>query len=142
MHTPALGKAFQQTMLSIPKLSHLPSRPREIAILAVGAHFKAAYELYAHENVALKTTSLTKIEISQIKAGQKVHSFTRSDALAFEVATSLVACPGPLDANLYEEAVSLFGTDATVALIHSVGFYAYLCVLLNAFDEPVPEQEA
>lgn len=139
VHTPALGKAFQQTFLSMPKISNLPARPREIAILVVGAHFQAAYELYAHENVALKATSLNKIEILRIRSMQKADSFTSADTIAFDVAVSLISCPGPLKASLYEEAVAKFGHDATVALIHFVGFYAYLSILLNAFDEPVPE---
>lgn len=140
MHTPVLGKAFQQTFLSMPKISNLPARPREIAILVVGTHFQAVYELYAHENVALKTTTLNKTDISQIRNRQKTDSFTPADVLAFNVATSLVTCPGPLEASLYEEAVAEFGHDGMIALIHFVGFYAYLSILLNAFDEPVPEE--
>src|SRR5258708_5202420 len=57
IHEPTFGKpvwGLTKAMVSNPSL---PANVREVAILVTGAHFKSAYELYAH--VTRMATSLT-----------------------------------------------------------------------------------
>ena len=54
LHEPRIGKAIWELTLALTAEASLPDNLRQIAILVVGAHFKAAYELYAHIAVAEK----------------------------------------------------------------------------------------
>ena len=52
LHEPQIGGAIWDLTLAMTANAVLKDNVRQIAILAVGAHFKAAYELYAHIAVA------------------------------------------------------------------------------------------
>jgi hypothetical protein len=52
LHEPAIGKAIWNLTLSMTANASLADNIRQIAILVVGAHFNAAYEIYAHIAVA------------------------------------------------------------------------------------------
>jgi hypothetical protein len=57
----------------------------------------------------------------------------------YDLAKRLLTTPGPLPKSYWERSVEAFGKEGTVALVHYVGFYAYLCIALNAIDATVPE---
>src|SRR6478672_2418050 len=48
LHEPSFGKASWDLVSALADKPSLPKSVREVAILVTGAHFKAAYELYAH----------------------------------------------------------------------------------------------
>ena len=52
LHEPGIGKAIWDLTLAMTANAVLPDNVRQIAILTVGAHFNAAYEIYAHIAVA------------------------------------------------------------------------------------------
>lgn len=53
LHEPAIGKAIWDLTLAMTANATLSDNVRQIAILAVGARFDAAYEIYAHIAVAV-----------------------------------------------------------------------------------------
>jgi hypothetical protein len=52
LHEPRIGKAIWELTKAMSMEATLPDGPRQVAILVTGAHFDAAYELYAHIAVA------------------------------------------------------------------------------------------
>jgi len=52
LHEPSIGKAIWDLTLVMTARAVLPDNVRQLAILAVGARFDAAYEIYAHIAVA------------------------------------------------------------------------------------------
>jgi len=134
---PEPGLSAMRHALMLGKLP-LPPDAKETAILTCGAHFKAPYELYAHENVA-KTTTLSEQQIESIKGDNKPADLNDQCSIAFDVSQYLCNKPGRLPQDLWDRSVQTLGRDGTVALIHYVGFYAYLCIALNAADVPVPQ---
>ncbi len=48
LHEPAVGQAHYDLIGAITAMKRLPPSAKQVAILVVGARFKAAYELYAH----------------------------------------------------------------------------------------------
>ena len=81
IHEPKFGKPvweLTKTMVSNPSL---PSNVREVAILVTGAHFKSAYELYAHVIVA-EHRGLSDEKLATIVAGQRPIDLTRPEAVA------------------------------------------------------------
>jgi 4-carboxymuconolactone decarboxylase len=124
----------------VKALSSAPSLPRpirEVAILVTGAHFRSAYEIYAHVLVA-ELRGLPDEKIATIIAGQRPNDLTREEGVAYDLAAALVG-GGVLPELTYREAVKTFGADATAEFIYLVGLYCMVSVTLNGFDVPVPE---
>lgn len=134
---PEPGLSAMRHALMLGKLP-LPPDAKETAILTCGAHFKAPYELYAHENVA-KSTTLNDNQIESIKRGERPDELNEQCGIAFDICQYLCKKLGPLPQDLWDLSVRSLGRDGTVALIHYIGFYAYLCIALNATDVPVPK---
>jgi 4-carboxymuconolactone decarboxylase len=127
-------------VLELGKISDLPADARETAILAVGAHYRADYEIYAHERLAVGT-GLTKPQIDAIKTGIKPPDLNEGCNAAFDATEELMKKPGPLGDENWNRAVKAFGKKGALTLVHYVGFYAYTCLLLNGCAIKVPEGE-
>src|ERR1700748_3382937 len=52
LHEPQIGKAIWDLTMVMTAQAKLPDNVRQVTILVVGAHFDAAYEIYAHIAVA------------------------------------------------------------------------------------------
>ncbi|KAK5676867.1 hypothetical protein LTS10_010631 [Elasticomyces elasticus] len=109
IQTPEIGLDTLGLLAKFSKLEGLSVEARETAILAVGSVFQASYELYAHTRIALKATPLSQ---EQLESSAQ---------------------------ELWDRSMKALGKEGTVALVHYVGFYAYICIVLNAIDEPVPK---
>jgi hypothetical protein len=115
----------------------LPKPVREVAILVTGAHFRSAYEIYAHVLVA-ELRQISDQKIATIIAGQRPPDLTRDEAIAYDVASALVS-GGVLPALTYKQAVDAWGEDSAAEFIYLVGLYCMVSVTLNGFDVPVPD---
>jgi 4-carboxymuconolactone decarboxylase len=110
----------------------------EIVILAVASHFGAAYPLYAHENQA-RVTDLTEAQIEALKAGRKPDGLSDRGQAAYEMAKELMEKKGPLNKDRWDDAVKLFGMDGALGILHYIGVYCSVSVLVNGIDAPVPD---
>lgn len=134
-------EAGEHAMALYGKLAGIPGLPadaKEVAILTVGAHFQAAYELYAHVNVATKKVAMPADQVNAIAQGKRPDGMNEGCAVAYDAARHLCATPGPLPRALWENCLSAFGKTGTVALVHYIGAYSYTCIILNGMDCPVP----
>lgn len=102
-----------------------------------GAHFKSAYELYAHVIVA-ENKGLSDEKLATIVAGQRRVDLTRQEAVAYDFASALVN-GGVLPELTYRAAQEQFGAHGAAELSYLVGLYCMVSVTLNTFDLPVPE---
>ena len=137
---PKFGGPVWELVKALSTAPTLPRPIREIAILVTGAKFHAAYEIYAHVLVA-ELRGLPDDKIATIVAGQRPGDLTREEAVAYDVASSLVS-GGVLPALTYQQAINVFGLDGTAEFISLVGLYCMVSVTLNGFDVPVPEADA
>ena len=135
---PKFGGPVWNLVKALSTAPSLPREIREVAILVTGAKFRAAYEIYAHVLVA-ESRGLSDEKIATIVAGQRPSDLTREEAIAYDVASSLVS-GGVLPALTYRQAVTAFGEQATAEFIYLVGLYCMVSVTLNGFDVPVPEE--
>jgi 4-carboxymuconolactone decarboxylase len=131
------GGPVWELVKSLSTSPKLPKPVREIAILVTGAHFRSAYELYAHVLVA-EMRGISDDKIATIVAGQRPGDLSREEAVAYDLAAALVS-GGVLPALTYRQAVGLFGEEGTAEFIYLVGLYCMVSVTLNGFDVPVPE---
>ncbi|RVD89056.1 uncharacterized protein DFL_000078 [Arthrobotrys flagrans] len=121
-------------------------RCREIATLAVGEYYGAPYELYSHVRLA-KAAGLSDLQIEDILEGRAPSGGTEHDLTSWEVARALVGAgnltkKGLLSEALWKRAEDAFGKSGAGALIHFTGYYAYICMILNAGAVTIPEGEA
>ncbi len=68
IHEPKFGKPVWELTKAMVSNPSLPANVREVAILVTGAHFKSAYELYAHVIVA-EHRGLSDEKLATIVAG-------------------------------------------------------------------------
>jgi 4-carboxymuconolactone decarboxylase len=137
LHEPELGTAIWGVTKAMTRFRHLPKVPRQILILVVGAHFRAAYEIYAHSAVA-RTAGVSENQLAAIIAGQRPSDLSEEAGTAYDVAAALLV-GGVLSASAYQRALSLFGEPGVTELIYLVGHYCFVSMTLNGFDIPVPD---
>ena len=121
-------------MDAITRLKRLPDAAKQVAILRVGARFKAAYEIYAHAAVA-GSAGLSPAQTATLSAGVRPPDLSPEGACAFDVTTALLdggVLPGPT----YQAARTMLGQPALNELVFWVGLYASVAITLNAFDVP------
>jgi 4-carboxymuconolactone decarboxylase len=139
LHEPQFGKPVWELTKALSVKPSLPPAVREVAILVTGAHFRSAYELYAHV-IAAENRGLSDDKLATIVAGQRPVDLTREEAVAYDVAAALVG-GGVLPSLTYRTAIATFGQHAAAELIQLVGLYCLVSITLNGFDVPVPEPE-
>ena len=140
IHQPKVGEATRVLLDAISTMGRLSDEVKQVAILAVGSKFKAAYEMYAHAAVGGRD-GLSADKMAAVCAGQRPADLTREEATAFDVAMALLdggVLPGPT----YDAARDEMGQPALNELIQIVGLYAFVSITLNAYDVPTEELES
>src|SRR5258708_2717824 len=89
IHEPQYGKPVWDLTKAMVSKPSLPPAVREVAILVTGAHFRSAYELYAHVIVA-EHPALSDQKLATIVAGQRPTDLSRQAAVAHPFSPPLV----------------------------------------------------
>jgi alkylhydroperoxidase family enzyme len=137
VRAPQWGRPIWDLVKAVSQNPALPRTVREVAILVTGAHFRSAYEIYAHVVLA-ENRGLDDDKLATIVAGERPSNLTREEGIAYDVTSALV-CGHVLPALTYKRAVDAFGERGAMELIYLVGVYCLVSVTLNGFDVPVPE---
>ncbi len=138
LHEPNIGKAIWDLTLALTADAVLPDNVRQLAILTVGAHFNAAYQIYAHIAVA-ETEHMTPERLSSLMSRVKPADLTHGESVAYDAAFALCG-GGVLPEPIYRLTVATFGQRGADELFYLVGLYALVSITLNAFNVPVPER--
>ncbi|MGL4312691.1 MAG: carboxymuconolactone decarboxylase family protein [Sphingomonas sp.] len=139
LHEPMIGKAVWDLTKAMSMQATLPDSARQIAILVTGAHFDAAYEIYAHIAIA-EREKMPAQRLSELCANIKPRDLNPQESCAYDVAFALVN-GGVLPEPCYALAVETFGQHGANELIYLVGLYCLVSMTLNGFNVPVPERE-
>ena len=134
LHEPSVGQAHYDSIDAVTRLSRLSESARQVAILVVGARFKAAYELYAHAATA-SDQGMDPAKIATLAAGQRPPDLTPDEVCAFDVAHALIDGRVLPDAT-YDHARDQLGQAALIELVFWIGLYATVSLTLSAFDVP------
>ena len=137
LYAPEVGRTYLDYFAAEKKNTTLDQRVHEIVILAVGAAWNAAYELYAHTAVG-KVAGLPDDVIQAIVAGQMPEGLSEQEISAYEF-TRQLAAEHRVDPAVYARAKSVFGDRGLVDIVNLAGLYLMTCAVLNAFEVPVPE---
>ena len=137
LHDPDIGTAYWGVTQALTAAKRIPDPARQVAILVVGAHFRAAYEIYAHGAVAASAHGMSTRRIATLAAGERPEDLDDDEAIAHDVAKALLR-GGVLADPLYAQALVRFGQAGTNELIYLVGHYCFVSMTLNGFGIPVP----
>ena len=137
LHEPPVGQAHYDVIEAITAMKRLAPSAKQVAIIVVGARFKAAYEVYAHAATAVEA-GMASAKVATLAAGGRPLDLTSHEACAFDVATALLD-GGVLPGATYRTARDLLGQGALNELVLWVGTYAQVALTLNAFDVPSEE---
>jgi 4-carboxymuconolactone decarboxylase len=138
LFAPEVGTALQELGAAIRYRSSLTARIREMAILAVAAHWDSAFERYAHEAVG-RVAGLTDEEMRSLRDGDQPRLDDPAEQAALDVVRALLA-DGDVAGLLFQRAVSLIGNQAVVELTSLVGYYATLALQLRVFRVGLPAE--
>ena len=137
LHEPAVGQAHYDQIGAITAMKRLAPSAKQVAIIVVGARFKAAYELYAHAATAAHE-GMDATKIATLATGGRPPDLSPEEACAFDLATALLN-GGVLAGATYRAARDLLGQGALNELVLWIGAYAQVAIMLNAFDVPSEE---
>ncbi|KAL6835541.1 AhpD-like protein [Trichoderma camerunense] len=136
LHNPPFGELWFKLDRAVTSLP-LPLTVREVAILVVASRAKCAYELYAH-TVMAEIRGISKEQVEDLINGKFPESLGEEEKVAWDVANAM-GKPGPLVQSLWDSGVKRIGRDNMMSLIHVIGFYQYISIILNGFDVQVPQ---
>lgn len=135
LFAPALGQALQRLGAAVRYETALGDRVRELAILAVAAHWDCAFERYAHEPAA-RAAGVTD---AQLAAGTVPDDLSDVEAAVLRFVNALL--DGDVDDVTYAETVPTIGNRVAVELTTLVGYYATLALQLRVFRVTVPVEQ-
>ncbi len=138
LHAPNIGYPTWQLTKAMAKEEKLPQKVRQVVILTVGAHFKAAYEIYAH--IGLARQHFSEEQVQALAGGELPVGLASDEQLAWTIAKRLVQ-GGPLPDDLWAGGVETFGQDKTMEIVFLVSHYASVSMRLNGFNVTVPSEE-
>jgi 4-carboxymuconolactone decarboxylase len=131
LHSPAVGGALQAVGAAVRYRSVLSDRVRELAILAVAAHWDSDFERYSHVPLALHV-GLTEAEVAALVAGEEVPFEDPAERTVLRVVRALVHASDLTDEE-YAAGRDAIGEQGLVELTTLVGYYATLALQLRVF---------
>jgi 4-carboxymuconolactone decarboxylase len=134
---PAIAAPFLDLQFAEQVHTSLSARVREVVILAVGAVWRADYELYAHLAVARKA-GLSEDVGRGVATGRAPDGLSDDEKIALRL-TQQLSISHRVDEPLYREAETSFGTQGLIDIAFLIGIYHSVCATLTMFAIPAPE---
>ncbi|WP_166354977.1 carboxymuconolactone decarboxylase family protein [Phytoactinopolyspora limicola] len=128
---PAIGDPLQRVGAAIRYAGRLSDRAREIAILAVAAHWRSAFEQHAHEAVGAHV-GLTPSELDALRSGAPLELTDVEEAAVLRVTRHLLE-HRDLDDATYLEVSDILGADTLFELTTLIGYYSTLALQMRVF---------
>jgi len=128
-HLTALGRVLRFE-------TSIERRLSEVAIITVGAAWKAEFEWWAHARMARKH-GVPDAVVDAIGRGDDPPFEAADERTVHAVARQLTGT-GQVDQETYDAAQRLLGDAGLVELVSLCGYYTLISFLLNAFTVPLP----
>lgn len=134
--SPELCTRVEQVGVFIRYECSVPMRLRELAILCVGQHWKAAVEWHAHAPIAARQ-GVPAAVIAAIGEGATPPFDQDADRVVHDFVRVLLK-EGRVPDAVYAPVQALLGDQGAVELTGLVGYYSLLAMQLNVFRIPAP----
>jgi len=135
---PGIGGRLAELGAALRFQSSIERRLLEVAIITVGAHWKAEFEWWAHSRMALHH-GVSQAAVDAIAAGT-TPQLPEDERIVHAVARQLVE-GARIDDATYSAARELLGDRGIVELVTLCGYYTLVSFSLNAFEVALPPGE-
>jgi 4-carboxymuconolactone decarboxylase len=125
--------ALGATLRSAPTIER---RLSEVAIITIGARWRAEFEWWAHARMA-REHGVAGAVVDAIGRGEDP-PFEADDERAVYLVARQLGDVGRVDQETYDAAHRLLGDAGMVELVSLCGYYTLVSFLLNAFTVPLP----
>jgi 4-carboxymuconolactone decarboxylase len=136
VHAPGAGRHLSSLGAALRFGTSIERRLTELAVITVGARWKAEFEWWAHARMA-RRHGVADAVVDAIGAGEDPPISADDERVVYAVATELTRT-GQLDQATYDAARQLLGDAGMVELVALCGYYTLISFVLNAFDVPLP----
>jgi 4-carboxymuconolactone decarboxylase len=136
LYAPEVGASLAEVGAHLRFENSMEQRLVELAIITVGAHWKAEFEWFAHSRLALKY-GVSEASVESIRRGRPFESDRDDERVIYAFTHSLIT-KGTINDALFQSAIDLVGSQGTVELVALCGYYCLVCFTLNSFQVPLP----
>ncbi len=140
VHAPGVGRRLSSLGRVLRFETSIERRLSEVAIITVGARWKAEFEWWAHARMAREHGVPAEV-VDAIARGEDP-PFEADDERAVYTVARQLATDGQVDQDVFAAAQHLLGDAGIVELVSLCGYYTLVSFLLNAFTVPLPEGAA
>ena len=137
VHAPGVGRHMSALGGRLRYRTSIERRLSELAIITVGAAWRAEFEWWAHARMA-REHGVSDAVVDAIGRGEDPPFAADDERITYTVARELTAT-GQLAQTAYDAAQRLLGDAGMVELVALCGYYTLISYLLNAFDVPLPD---
>jgi 4-carboxymuconolactone decarboxylase len=136
LRSPDLAARFQKVGEYARFMTSLPPALNELAILLVARDWSAAFEWYAHYQLAMKA-GLSPAIADAIAHRRRPATMSEDEAMVYDFVHELLQKRNVSDA-VFEKVRKRFGERGVVDLIGTAGYYVAVSMTLNVAGVPVP----
>jgi 4-carboxymuconolactone decarboxylase len=140
LHAPAFGDLAQRLGAHCRYRTTVPPRLSEFAILCTARQWRAQFEWYAHEPMALKAGVLPKT-VRDLKAGRVPKSAPKDERALYDFIQELYRTRRVSD-RTYKKVSAFLNEESMVELVGVLGYYTLISMTLNVFQMlPPPDAD-
>jgi 4-carboxymuconolactone decarboxylase len=136
VHAPDVGRRLASLGAVLRFGTSIERRLSEVAIITVGARWKAEFEWWAHARMA-REHGVPDAVVDAIGRGDEPPFAAGDERTIYAIAREL-ADAGQVSQASYDAARDLLGEAGMVELVSLCGYYTLISYLLNAFAVPLP----
>ena len=137
LRSPGFALPAQELGAFVRYRTSLDPRLSELAIIVVGAAWRADYEFAAHAPIAIRA-GVSREAVDALARGESPSLEREDERIVYEFARELVESRR-VPEERYAAAVGLLGERGAVELVGLLGYYTLVCMTLNAFEVPLGE---
>ncbi len=137
VHAPGVGAPLSELGAALRSRTSIDRRLAELAIITVGANWRAEVEWWGHARMA-RRYGVPDAVVEAIGNGETPVLESEDDRVVYNLAYQLVR-EGRLDGVVYGAARERLGDRGVVELVSLCGYYTLVAFTLNAFDVPLPD---
>ena len=137
VHAPGVGQHLCALGAKVRYDTSIERRLSELAIITVGARWKAEFEWWAHARMA-RRNGVPDAVVDAIERGEEPEFEADDERTIYAFASQLVRT-GHVSSDAYDAARQLLGDAGLVELASLCGYYTLVSFLLNAFAVPLPD---
>ncbi len=137
VHAPGVGQHLTALGARVSYNTSIERRLSELAIITVGARWKAEFEWWAHARMA-RRHGVPDAVVDAIERGEEPAFEAYDERTVYAFAAQLVKT-GHVPQAAYDATRELLGDAGLVELVSLCGYYTLVSFLLNAFAVPLPD---